>query len=165
MPFDRYKTLALCQSKVDKKIGITNNPQYHLFHLSSLNHLLYSSHKIETEVALWFFYSCHDLFAFCTFCGKLLLKAAHTIHISIIGNDERFATNLLFTNHALKTLVVPFTRFVLHFLHTWWKFNPLRNLGKIQSFSSHIVDFATLCYCVEQHLQMTHCQINNFWLF
>ena len=70
----------------------------------------------------YFVFKCHssgghDLFTFCTFCGKLFFKAAHTIHVGVIGNDKRFASDLLLTYHTLETFVMPFFGFVFHFLH------------------------------------------------
>ena len=74
-----------------------------------LNYLIFECHSP----------SGHDLFALCTFGGELFLKASYAIHVCLIRNDEGFGPHLCFANHALKTLVVPFTRFVLHFLHAW----------------------------------------------
>ena len=66
----------------------------------------------------------HDLSTFCTFGCKLLLKASNTIHIRIVRNDKRFASNLLLTDNTLKAFVVPFFGFVLHLLHSRTKCFP-----------------------------------------
>ena len=74
----------------------------------------------------YFIFKCyttsgHDFLAFCTLRCKLLLKTTNAIHIRIVRNDKRFASNLLLANHALETLVVPLLCLVFHLFHSWSK--------------------------------------------
>lgn len=61
----------------------------------------------------------HDFLAFCALGGELLLEAAHTVDIGLIGDDEGLRPHLDLAHNTLEALLVPLPRLVLHFFHAY----------------------------------------------
>lgn len=66
--------------------------------------------------------SCgHNFFALRAFGSKFFFETTNAVNVSLVGNYERLGSHLGFAHHALKAFVMPLSRLVLHFLHTWSK--------------------------------------------